>query len=181
MALVASNAYSSYKSPKVISVTNSTPSPTEEIKLNTEMNVSPTQIYKKVVLLPTPTTDPDPIITCNSKTGALQVKSSVCKSYTDCPNGSGGFIFESQESCKARWDKISSDLKNSINEYGKATLENMHLQNQLNQNQINNQPYPTIEIPSPIPFNTSVDLKIITPTPVCTTMQYGYQKICNNQ
>lgn len=97
-------------------------SPTKEIEPTSEP-----LIKQAVYIKPSPTSvsvplDPDPIITCQSKTGNLQVRKSVCASNTDCPDGYGGYIFESQQSCKNRWDKISSNALNAVNAYGQTLL-----------------------------------------------------------
>lgn len=77
------------------------------------------------------TSDADPIITCNSKTGQISVKRSICASYTDCPDGRGGYIFESQDSCKQRWNRIGQDLTIYTKEYWDAKLEQDRLKTQL--------------------------------------------------
>lgn len=105
---------------KTISVTPENPSvkqePTYQGNGNKETKAIPTKA-------PAPTNDPDPLITCNSKTGKITVRLSVCKSYTDCPNGNGGYVFESQDACKSRWQKLGNQLKNVTDEYVKALKE----------------------------------------------------------
>lgn len=89
---------------------------------------------------PTPTIDPDPLVTCTSKTGNIKVKRSICSSYTDCPDGYGRYVFESQESCKNRWNKISGDLKNVNDQFIQAIKERSDLNSQklkLDQDQYN--------------------------------------------
>lgn len=54
--------------------------------------------------------DPDPYVICQSKTGNLQVRKSVCDTSTDCADGHGGYIFTSQEECKKLWDSYSKEL-----------------------------------------------------------------------
>lgn len=140
---------------KLRASTSSSPSPSK----NVEANYKPKEIVQGQALNnPQPTTNPDPIVTCNSKTGALQVRSSVCRSNTDCPDGYGGYVFESQDACKARWNKISADLKNVIGQYTKAQLEQMNLMNQANQTTY--QPPAQVTIPTPVQFNPQVSLTI---------------------
>lgn len=78
-----------------------------------------------------PTTNLDPIITCKSKTGDIQVRRSICRSYTDCPDGSGGYVFESQEDCKKRMEKLGQELADVVRQWGDAYLENSRLQQEL--------------------------------------------------
>jgi hypothetical protein len=59
----------------------------------------------------------DPIMDCNSKTGLIKVKRSICLSYTDCPDGNGGYVFESQDSCKQRWAKLGNQITNSTQNF----------------------------------------------------------------
>lgn len=125
------------------SVNNATTSNFEEAKLTTDTVPTINNVQPRIEN-PTPTNDPDPVVTCNSKTGKIQVKSSVCRSYTDCPDGYGRYVFESQEACKARWSTISAGLKNAADQYGKATLEQMNLMNQASQ--IQSSPLPTVAI-----------------------------------
>ncbi|MBI3290451.1 hypothetical protein HYZ78_03590 [Candidatus Microgenomates bacterium] len=77
------------------------------------------------------TPDPDPVITCKSKTGNIQVRRSTCSSYTDCPDGSSGYIFESQDSCKKRWNKINQEFKNLTDEFVGAMRESNRLSKEL--------------------------------------------------
>lgn len=104
----------------VIEVPESPPS-TIPTKADTFTQPSPTTSSR-------PTIDPDPLITCNSKTGKLQVRRSVCSSNTDCPDGYGGYVFESQQACKDRWQKISANLKQTTNEYVKSIQESSAIQ-----------------------------------------------------
>lgn len=83
----------------------------------------------------TTTTDTDPIVICKGKTGERKVPKSVCNSYTECPDGYGGYIFESQESCKKRLQKYGQDLADVIRQWGEATLEEQRLKNQLRMQQ----------------------------------------------
>ncbi|MBI3380260.1 hypothetical protein HY029_05895 [Candidatus Gottesmanbacteria bacterium] len=75
--------------------------------------------------------DPDPLITCNSKTGNIIVKKSVCSSYTDCPDGNGGFIFESQGDCKKLWDGYAAQLNQKTQDFVNALDTQSQLQSQL--------------------------------------------------
>ncbi len=90
-------------------------------------NPTPKPTVKKTQPIPSLTPDPDPIVTCKSKTGDIQVRHSICKSYTDCPDGYGGYIFESQESCKKRWERIEKELTQSVKNYTDALLEGQRL------------------------------------------------------
>ena len=110
---------------KTISVTPENPSVKQESAYQSDGNKETKTIPTKA---PAPTNDPDPLITCNSKTGKITVRLSVCKSHTDCPNGNGGYVFESQEACKNRWKQLANQLKNTTDEYVKALKE----QNDLN-------------------------------------------------
>lgn len=97
--------------------------------------ITPTPVkedpVKGVQTTPTPTTDPDPIITCKSKTGDLRVRRSICSSYTDCPDGDGGYVFESQEDCKERMKNLGEELADLVRQWGDAYLENLKLQQEL--------------------------------------------------
>jgi hypothetical protein len=139
------------------------------------------------------TTDPDPIMGCNSKTGLIRVRKSVCLSYTDCPDGKGGYIFESQVDCKKLWDFYSLQMKNAAEQLGKAYNNQAQLQyqqiNQNYQNFVNNQPTGQDIVnsalnnlpPNPTPINFSGFIKTETKTPDPNTcwmdMQSG-QQVC---
>lgn len=99
-----------------------TPTPTEIAQNGVE--ILPTNI-------PTPTIDPDPFIICKSKTGDLLVKKSTCDTYTDCPDGYGGFVFESKEACKSRWNQISKNLMAAVEAYKNALIEQSKIQSEL--------------------------------------------------
>jgi len=97
---------------------------------------SPEQIQATEPLQPTKpvaikTNDPDPIIKCNSKTGTIEVRRSICSSYVDCPDGKGGYIFESQESCTKLWNGYKDQLTKAATNYANAMNESTKLQYQL--------------------------------------------------
>ena len=108
------------------------PTTSQEVKGST---VQPT-------IVPAPARDSDPFVICNSKTGKITVRLSVCKSYTDCPDGNGGYIFESQAACKSRWENIGKKFKNTTDDYIKAIKERGELeslQRQLQTQQYDNE------------------------------------------
>lgn len=120
---------------QVVETTMPTPTPLPTPVVNKNIQKPSNTVQNAVYTTPTPsskpTTDPDPVITCNSKTGKISVKRSICNSYTDCPDGRGGYIFESQDSCKQRWNRIGQDLTKYTKEYWDAKLEQDRLKTQL--------------------------------------------------
>lgn len=137
---------------KSLNVPSITPSPVQEESIsitpeNPAINQGSTyqsnenKVIKTIPTnFPIPTTDPDPLVICTSKTGNIRVKRSICSSYTDCPDGYGGYVFESQGSCKNRWGKISNDLKNVNDQLIQAIKEKSDLNSQklkLDQDQYN--------------------------------------------
>ncbi len=124
--------------PSPTSTLNSQPTNTET-NYSQEQSTLPNKNSQQITQL---NNNSDPIVTCKSKTGNLQVKLSICKSHTDCPDGSGGYIFETQQTCKDRWQKFGNQLKNITDEYVNALKEQSALNSmklQQDQQQFNNE------------------------------------------
>lgn len=83
--------------------------------------------------------DSDPIVICKSKTGNIKVPKSTCSSYTDCPDGYGGYVFESQETCKGRWKNYAEQLNQASRDFTIAFQENLKLESELLQWKLLNQ------------------------------------------
>lgn len=127
----------------------------------------------------------DPLVVCKGKYGTYNVRSSVCSSNTECADGYGKYIFESQESCKKRWEEISNKLKmqtdqmiNSIQDQGRIqeelnTLQSQHLFD-ARLKSIEDTQFPDLVI-SPAPKPTFVFAPVPSPAPGGGRMYYkGY-------
>lgn len=126
-AYILVNNYLSSVPPKIQNSTS------PEVKSSISSPTAPFEPDASPVVLKTATnisnspSNQDPIVNCNSKTGTKQVPLSVCKSFVDCPNGSGGFIFESKQSCDNRWKQYGSDLEKAAKDLGSAITEQQRL------------------------------------------------------
>lgn len=96
-----------------------------------------------------------------------------------CPDGYGGIIIESQESCTARWAKISKDAEELMKQSGQLRVDSYNAYGQSLINQTNQ--VPTIVIPTPVQFNPNINVQITnpTPTPCLKTSTGEIIGICN--
>ncbi len=141
---------------------------------------------KTVLANPTAPVDPDPIIDCNSKTGLLKVRKSICLAYTDCPDDRGGYIFESLDACTKRQQDYANKINDLTKQFVNALKEQDKLQSQLNLQRLQNESQAALDkfksdsqsivqntidslapLPSPPNYENFIQEPSPSPTPSC--------------
>ena len=113
--------------------------------------ISPT-ITQKVVYIPTPTTDPDPTVTCNIQAecgGAKQMRLSACSKSTCCKIGDKWYYYHDLPTCKKDQEVFYSNLKQDIyDSFGQLKSAINNSTSSMQNIQIPTPVYPTISYPT---------------------------------
>lgn len=128
-------------------------------ELAVKITPTPTQI-------PTPTdTPPEPeSINVALPTQAPINVNNPSTPQVSCPDGYGGYVVESNESCKARWENISKNAAELMKQSGQLRVDSYNAYGQSLIDQPGVQ-IPTVSVPTPVQFNPNVNMQITDPTP----------------